>query len=133
MGIASCKRILEQRNLISHVLNSRMEGLVHEKRTTFTISEPSKCNIFNETYHNAIKYCEIEREYGVYNTLLTMKKTVDISTLSTLLASQTDEYLFLKQEINLWTVDAEMELKEAIFNRLADENFNKDLRSDLWS
>jgi len=135
MGLSECKKIIEQRNLISHVLHSRMEELVNEKRTTISINGPAGCNIFNETYHNAIKYCEIERKFGLYNTIIALKKQLgsDFEQLNKILASQTDEHLFLKEEIKLWAVDQDAELSISLLDRLRDENFDKDIRSDLYS
>ena len=36
-----------------------------------------KANIFNETYHNAIKYCETERKFDVYNTIFNISKQIE--------------------------------------------------------
>jgi vacuolar-type H+-ATPase catalytic subunit A/Vma1 len=84
MGILDCKKIFEQRSLISHVLNNRMAELVSMKSSVLGIKpeDMKKANIFNETYHNAIKYCETERKFGVFNTIFNIAKQIDQENLS---------------------------------------------------
>ena len=134
MGILACKKIFEQRSLISHVLNTRMEELLGSKQSVLSIKvdDMKKANIFNETYHNAIRYCEVERKFGVYSTIFNISKQIETVPLSSAFASQNDEFLYVKEKLKLWAVDEEQtEVPANIMDRLKDENLNKDLRSDL--
>jgi len=47
----------------------------------------SKTNIFNETHHNAVRYCEIERKFDVYNSIFNISKIVDRMQLSEFFSS----------------------------------------------
>lgn len=88
--------------------------------------------IFNETYHNAIKYCSIERKFGVYSTIFNIEKVIKDVPIKEAFASQNDEFLFLKEILKVWQVNPdETEIPEKIEERLNDQNFQKDLRSDL--
>ena len=91
-----------------------------------------KANIFNETYHNAIKYCSIERKYGIFNTIFNIEREIEKNNLSEAFASQNDEFIYLKEKLKLWSLNPEKRsIEPKIIDRLIDNNFNKDLRSDL--
>lgn len=110
MGILECKKILEQRSLISHVLTSRMTEIIQQKAQSLVAhgighDDHRKTNIFNETHHNAVKYCEIERKFEVYNTIFNISKHLDQAALSESFSTQNDEFLYLKEKLKLWAID----------------------------
>lgn len=138
MGVLYCKKVFEQRSLISHILSQKMEELLDERAGLLTLgkSDIKHARIFNETYHNAIKYCSIERKFGIYSTIFNIQKQIEgdleNEPLQEAFASQNDEFLYLKEILKVWQLsEVETEVPVYIENRLNDHNFNKDLRSDL--
>jgi hypothetical protein len=135
-GILNCKRIFQQRSIISNVLYQRIDYLMDQKtgvNLSSNVTEERSLSIFNETNHNAIMYCKVERQYDLYNSLINLrKKELDRVCDEKILSTQTDEYYYYHELLKLWEYDEnEMDPPQKILDRMSQESFNKDFRSDL--
>lgn len=140
-GLVNCKKIMEQRSLMSHILHSKIrqfiDGMASLNPTTSVVgnvNDQNRFNIFNETLHDAVMYCKIERSYSTYNSILTIKSNVEELIDQGMVATKTDEFYFYHELVKLWSVDDDAkEPPERVIKKLEDEEFNKDFRSDLHS
>lgn len=140
-GLVNCKKIMEQRSMMSHLLFGRVrqsiDSLAQYPNISSLVGNPndnSRYNIFNEMVHDALMYAKIERSFGVYNTIQIIAPKIDKMIDEKLIATQTDEFYYYHELVKFWAVnEGADEPPQRVINKLADEAFNKDFRSDLHS
>ena len=138
-GLVNCKKIMEQRSLMSHILYGRVrqfiDNLSHVPNLGPVVGNPndnSRYNVFNETVHDALMYAKIERSYGISNTIQILSPRIDKLIDEKMIATQTDEFYYYHELLKFWKVcEGNDEPPKRILNKLMDEEFNKDFRSDL--
>jgi hypothetical protein len=138
-GLVNCKKIMEQRSMMSHILHGRVRqfidsfaGSANMANVVGNPNDNSRYNIFNETVHDALMYAKIERSFGMYNTIQTLAPRIDKLIDEKMVSTQTDEFYYYHELIKFWSVSENPEeLPARVVSKLNDETFNKDFRSDL--
>ena len=143
-GLVNAKRILEQRSLISYHIHNLLKNYLENQvirsttaqGTLYDFSDPKKYNSYNETLFNSVMYCRLERNYGIYNSILNVAKEADKMIGEKQVASQVDEYYYYYELIKYWEADDDQkELPEKMLARLRQQSGpqseTKDLRDEL--
>lgn len=136
-GLLNAKKLLEQRSLISHYLHSMLKNFLESQVRTITsaynFSDSKKYNIYNESVHNTIMYCKIERSFNIYNSVMNVSKDVDKMIDDGMMASQVDEYFYYYELVKLWEADDDQkDPPERVIRRLTvPTSFKTELRSSL--
>jgi hypothetical protein len=144
-GLVNCKKIMEQRSVLSHILHSKIKNFIDSLAASpnplthfinSNIGDENRYNIFNETLHDAVMYAKIERSYGIYNSIQNICPIIDEKIKQNSIPTQTDEFYYYHEKIKFWTADEENKLPpQNILEKLDEANlvFNKDFKSDLHS
>lgn len=138
-GLVNCKKIMEQRSMMSHILYGRTRQFIdtfsNVPNMASVVGNPndnSRYNVFNETVHDALMYAKIERSFGVYNTIQVIAPRIDKMIDEKMISTQTDEFYYYHELIKFWSAsDGTEEPPIRVISKLVDESFNKDFRSDL--